>query len=730
MSVLAEKPKHPDANHNLGVLAVGTGNPELSLAHFKVALEANPKQNQYWLSMIESLIKVGQIDNAWEVLQQSLKFGVKDEKIDQLAKQLKLEEIQPISLKSAEVASGEHLDGLITLYHQGRLEEVVKQARTLVVEFPKTRELFNILGAAYTGLGRSDAAIESYDRALKIDPNYVLAHNNLGNVLQEKGAFRAAIESYQRAIKLKPDYAEGYSNLGAAFQQKGDLAAAVENYQHALKLKPDSAEAHHNFGNVLQEKGALTAAIDSYESALKFKPDFTRVIGKKVYLLSQICDWAAIEKDRALIPRLGVSTGFLQPLSMLSLDDHPGRHLKRSKLYARAKFTVFPLMGFSHTIDKPARLRIGYISEGFREHPVMRLMLTMFRFHDRRKFEIHAFSYGHSGADKFHQCLTKGFDAFHDVQEISDQEIAEFIRSKGIDIMVDLTGFTQHCRSNILAYRAAPIQVSYLGYPGSMGMESVDYVIADHILIPEENRKFYSEKVIYMPHSYQVSDNQRAIPTTDFTRLDAGLPDKGFVFCCFNKNYKITLREFNIWIRLLNKVEGSVLWLQHSNKWSEVNLKKTAQAQGLDSTRLIFAEPCKYSEYLTRMTKADLFLDTFNYNAGAIANDALWCSLPIVTKQGHSYAARMASSLLSAIGLPELITTNEKSYEQVALSLATNPKKLEAIKTKLSVNKDSLPLFDTVRFTRNIETAYLQIYEQYSSGKKPEHLVVKEQEIY
>tara|TARA_B110000196_G_C21069838_1_gene626903 strand:- start:223 stop:1296 length:1074 start_codon:yes stop_codon:yes gene_type:complete len=357
-------------------------------------------------------------------------------------------------------------------------------------------------------------------------------------------------------------------------------------------------------------------------------------------------------------------------------------------------------------------------------------MVNMFGFHDRKNFEIHAFSYGHRQTDKLHEHLVKSFDAFHNAHQIPDQEFAELIRSKGIDILIDLTGFTQHCRPKILAYRAAPIQVSYLGYPGSMGMEAIDYIIADNILIPEESRKFYSEKVIYMPHCYQVSDNQREVPVAHSTRVDEGLPDNEFVFCCFSKNCKITPREFDIWIRLLNRVEGSVLWLTQSNQWSEANLKKEAKARGLNPARLIFAEPCNYSGYLERMTKADLFLDTFNYNAGAIANDALWCGLPILTKQGQSYVARMASSLLSSIDLPELITTNEKDYEQVALDIATNPKKHELIKEKLSLNRDRLPLFDTERFTRNIETAYMQIYAKYFAGEKPQHLFIEEHETH
>jgi protein O-GlcNAc transferase len=350
--------------------------------------------------------------------------------------------------------------------------------------------------------------------------------------------------------------------------------------------------------------------------------------------------------------------------------------------------------------------------------------------HDRSSFEIQAFSFGPNEDDEMHQRLIKNFDSFHDVRDMTDEGIAELARSEGIDIAVDLTGYTQNTRSRILAYRAAPIQVSYLGYPGSMGADFIDYLIADSTLIPEENQKFYSEKIVYMPDCYQVSDNSRPHPATDITRAALGLPETGFVFCCFNNNYKITPREFDIWMRLLGQVEGSVLWLLQSNQWAKENLKQEAQTRGIDPGRIIFSSKCGYSEYLARLTKADLFLDTFNYNAGAVANDALWCGLPILTRQGQSYVARMVSSLLNAIDMPELITTTETDYEKLALDLATSPKKLKSLKAKLARNKDNTPLFNTEQFTSNIERAYAEMYNRYVNGEKPEHLLVKEKENY
>ncbi|MEC8821227.1 MAG: hypothetical protein VYA08_10065, partial [Pseudomonadota bacterium] len=321
--------------------------------------------------------------------------------------------------------------------------------------------------------------------------------------------------------------------------------------------------------------------------------------------------------------------------------------------------------------------------------------------------------------------LANSFDTFHDVREMSDQNIAELARSKSIDIAIDLAGYTQNGRSAIFSYRPAPLQVSYLGYPGSMGADFIDYLIADRTLIPEQSQKFYSEKIVYMPHCYQVSDNSRLTVKPGVTRAELGLPETGFVFCCFNHNYKITPREFDIWMRLLTRVEGSVLWLRRSNKWSKINLKKEAEIRGVDPGRLVFAQECSYSEYLTRIAKADLFLDTFNYNAGAIANDALWSGLPVLTLQGQSYVARMASSLLTAINLSELIAGTEDDYEQLALNLVGNPEKLESIRTRLNSRRDDSLLFDTEQFTKDIETAYRQMYNRYFNGKNPAPLVIE-----
>jgi predicted O-linked N-acetylglucosamine transferase (SPINDLY family) len=320
--------------------------------------------------------------------------------------------------------------------------------------------------------------------------------------------------------------------------------------------------------------------------------------------------------------------------------------------------------------------------------------------------------------------LQRAFDHFIYVESQSDIQIAQLARSFGIDIAVDLTAFTQYSRTGIFSYRAAPIQVNYLGYPGTMGADYIDYIIADKILIPPDSQSHYSEKVVYLPNSYQVNDRKRLISDRLFTKEELGLPDAGFVFCCFNNNYKILPPTFDSWMRILKVVEGSVLWLFQDNAWAVDNLKKEAQKQGIDAQRLVFADRMPLSEHLARYRHANLFLDTLPYNAHTTASDALWTGLPVLTLQGQSFASRVAASLLSAIGLPELITGTQEEYEELALELALNPKKLADIKLRLANNRLSMPLFDTPLFAKNLETAYIRMMERYRADLQPDHIFI------
>ena len=371
------------------------------------------------------------------------------------------------------------------------------------------------------------------------------------------------------------------------------------------------------------------------------------------------------------------------------------------------------------------KIRIGYFSADFHNHATMHLMAELFECHDKNKFELIAFSFGPDKQDQWRKRVLLCFDQFVDVRLKSDQEISLLVRKMEIDIVIDLKGFTQDCRPNIFAKVSAPIQVSYLGYPGTMAADYIDYLIADHTLIPEKHQKYYSEKIVYMPNSYQVNVSKRSVSETSLLRHELGLPNTGFVFCCFNNNYKITPPTFNGWIRILKAVEDSVLWLMESNNNTTKNLKKEAMKFGINEDRLVFATYMPVKEHLNRIKQADLFIDTLPYNAHTTTSDALRMGLPVLTCMGRSFASRAAASLLNAVNLPELITITQEEYESLAIELATNPEKLKIIKDKLVNNLPTAPLYDTPLFTQHLESAYLTMYDRYQQGLDPDHIYVE-----
>jgi predicted O-linked N-acetylglucosamine transferase (SPINDLY family) len=405
------------------------------------------------------------------------------------------------------------------------------------------------------------------------------------------------------------------------------------------------------------------------------------------------------------------------------LNDDALLHKKSSEIYTQSRYPFNPVLGPILKHPKDIKIRVGYFSADFKNHAVSLLTAELYELHDKNQFEIIAFSFGVDDKSSMRLRLSQAFNQYIDVSDMSDLEIAELSRNLKIDIAVDLGGHTSNSRTGIFSYRAAPIQLSYIGYLGTMGVEYYDYLLADKTIVPIELQKFYSEKIVYLP-SYQVNDRKRIISDRQFTRVELGLPENGFIFCCFNNNYKILPSMFHSWIRILNAVEGSVLFLYADNEWSKANLIQEAGLRGIDSARLIFGAHIPTEEYLARYRVCDLFLDTFPYNAGTTASDALWVGLPVLTLMGQSFASRMAASLLNAIGLPELITNSQAEYETLAIELAMNHQKLRDIKLKLANNRLTAPLFDTPLFVKNIEAAYLTMVEQYQADLKSEHIFI------
>jgi len=569
-----------------------------------------------------------------------------------------------------------------------------------------------------------DEAVAAYQRAVRIKPDHTEAHNNMGNALKARGKLDDAFAAYQRALSIKPDHAKAYYNLGNALQDQGKLDDAIGAYLSALKIKPDYAEALNNMGNALQNQGNFADAIAAYRDALARKPDYASAEVQMLHLKRHICDFSVSGALEEATARLGITSGAVPTFGLLSWVDNPGQQLSRSRAWATEKYGQSSLPLPARPTVRSKRLKVGYFSADFHDHATMFLTIGLLREHDSANFELFAYSYGRNKSGDWRKRAEGYVDHFLDVADHSDREMADLARAHGLDIAIDLKGYTTHTRSGVFQFRLAPIQINYLGYPSTMGADFMDYILGDPVLIPEDQRPFYSEKVIYLPHSYMPNDDQREIADTDTKRADFGLPEDAFVFCCFNNNYKISPREFDIWMRLLNEVDGSVLWLLKANEWAEQNLRKEAEQRGVDSSRLVFAGMVTHAEHLARHRHADLFVDTFNCNAHTTASDALWGGLPVVTKQGKQFAARVAASLLAAVGLPELITETEEAYESLILELATQPGKLAGIKAKLAENRLKAPLFDTKRYTRDFEHGLQQAYDLYFSGRKPEDIRV------
>ena len=613
----------------------------------------------------------------------------------------------------------------VTLQELGQLDAAVKFYEQALAIKPDFADACNNLGITLKKLGQLDTAVKYYEQALAIKPDYAEAHNNLGNALSDLSRLDAAIKCYEKAVALKPDYAEAFNNLGNTLRDLGRLDAAVKCYEKAVALKPDYAEAYHNLGSTIKRLKRKDEALASYERAIVLNPNLNFILGDLLCTKMSLCLWDDLEKHLdELTNKINNNEKVINPFSMLALIDDPEIHRKTATIYANEKYPQSHVLSKIERYPKHKKIRIGYFSADFRNHPVSHLTAELYEIHDRSQFEIYGFSFGPDTKDEMNLRIKAGVDYFHDVRTMSHKDVAMLARSVELDIAVDLGGYAQDARTEIFAMSAAPIQISYIGYPGTMGANYYDYLVADQTIIPEKNQKYYSEKIAYLP-SYQVNDSTQSPPATVFTRKDLGLPETGFVFCCFNNTFKFTPTTFDVWGRILEQVDGSVLLIYADNESTKKNLTKEIVLRGIDSSRLIFGERLTKPEYLARYRVADLFLDTLPYNAGTTASDALRMGLPVLTCMGNSFVSREAASVINAINLPELITTTQEEYESLAIELATNPEKLKIIKDKLVNNLPTAPLYDTPLFTHHLESAYLTMYNRYQQGLDPDHIYVK-----
>lgn len=590
---------------------------------------------------------------------------------------------------------------------------------------PQYADALNNRGVTYRRLRRLEEAIADYDQALILKPDYAVVYNNRGIALRDLRRVEEAVSNYDQALAIRLNYADAHNNRATALQDLGRLEDALSSLNQAIALKPNYAEAFYNRGNVLKDLRRYEEALDSYQQAFKINPGLDYLLGIYLHTKAMICEWEDLPQSLQQFESMILQNKKVTlPFPLLGLIDSPSLQLKTASLYAQYAYPARNVLGPITQHQSKNKIRIGYFSGDFHNHATAFLMAELFESHDSNRFEVFGFSFGPKKQDEMRQRIAVNFREFIDVSEMSDRAAAKMARDMGIDIAIDLKGYTGDCRAGIFAERCAPIQVSYLGFPGSMGVDYIDYIIADATLIPEQLEINYKEKIVRMPHSYQVNDSKRSISPRRFLRHELGLPAEGFVYCCFNNNYKIMPETFDSWMRILKNVEGSVLWLLEDNRSAVRNLRHEALLRDVNPECLVFAPRMALEEHLARHQLADLFLDTLPCNAHTTASDALWAGLPVLTRIGQSFAARVAASLVYAVGLPELVVSSQAAYEKMAVDLALDKKRLSGIRERLMRAKGNAPLFDGKLFTKDLERAYQDIYERYLSGLPPANLNV------
>ena len=608
----------------------------------------------------------------------------------------------------------------------GRSEEALASYDRAIEIQPNFFEAYFGRGTARQRLDRAEEALTDFDRALMLNPASADAQCNRGVALMKLRRWDAALDCLERAIALNPNMAEAHSNRGKLLAELRRYDAAVESFDRAIALHPHDVEPHEQRAIALVQMMRFVQAIESYDKVIALDPDRRFALGMSRYAKMNVCDWTELSAD---IDRLtaGVKGGraVSTPFPILALLDAPQLHHKVAKMWVREECPAIRDVEPIRRRESRDVLRVGYFSGDFREHPVAMLMAQVFESHDRSKIEVTAFSYGPPVQDAMRKRLQSTFHRFEDIRGQSDLDVAGLARRLEIDVAVDLAGYTGGSPTGVFARRAAPIQINYLGYPGTMGADYMDYLMGDRTVIAPEQRMHYTEKIIYLPHSYLPYDSTRLIEESRRTREEWGLPAEGFVFCSFNSSYKIMPDVFDGWMRILGRVPSSVLWLSRHNPVVTGNLQREAAGRGIDSHRLIFADRVpSMADHLARHRVADLFLDTLPYNAHTTAIDALWAGLPVLTRIGEAFAGRVAASLLKSVELPELITTTPQQYEELAVQLAENRQRLAEIRQRLENNRLTTPLFDTKSFTRDLESAYRAAYDRNQSGLPPEHIDV------
>ncbi len=687
------QPHDGSIQYNLAKAISDSGAHQKSIAHHQKATKLAPQNSKAWVNYGKTLSALSRHEEALVCFDKAL--------------DLDSNYIDAILNKGANLCEvGRYMEALVLI------------ERALSIN-PHLFEGILNKAVILNRLGHSFDALEHYDKALALKPDYHEAWLNKGVTLHALKRYDEALEHYDKALTLKPDYPEAWLNKGVTLHVSKRYDDALNSYDRALTLKPDYHEAYVAKGTSLHILKRYLDALEHYDKALTLKPlhqtdDKDYFLGDMLHIKLMVCNTANLDSETLdLINRIKLGENVCPPFALLTLTDDPFSQYECAKIYAKNQFYSQPAFSkITRTLQKK-KIKIGYYSADFREHPVAMLLVELFERHDKEKFDTYAFSFGVDDQSLLRSRIVNAFDTFVDAQRMTDGQITDLSRKYEIDIAIDLSGYTADNRLGIFARRAAPIQISYLGYPGTTGTNFIDYILADKIIIPSDTQNFYSEKVFYLPHSFITDDSGRIPSDKSYCRRDFGIPDNVFIYCCFNNAYKFNPQTISSWLKILSLANDSVLWVSDNNQAFKNNLINYFIKNGIDSRRIIFAPRIKSVEdHLARLSLADLFLDTHIYNAHTTAIDALKANLPILTLAGKSFPSRVAASLLNTVNLPELITHTQSEYESLAIELATNPGKINHLKKTLRMNIANGPLFDSKLFIKNFESALLEIYNQ------------------
>jgi protein O-GlcNAc transferase len=727
------KPTDPASYNNLGSVLQEQGRLADAVAAHRQAIKLNPNYAEAFLALGNALRQQGNLEEAMAAYRSALAarrdYPEAHNNIGVLLQmQGRLEEAASAYREAARLrpAYAEAVFNLGVVLHQQRDLSAAEAAYRQVISLnPAIAFVHNNLGTVLQQQARLEEALAAYGRAIELQGDYTDALNNAGIVLQELGRAGEAIDLYRRLIQRMPAYADAHNNMGTALLAQGRALEARAAFEQALAQRPEFPEAFYNLGNAWRELGDLREAISAYRGALRLRPDYADAFCQLTYHRAQACAWDDYDADQERLLDLVRRGVRVPPFYLLSTPASAADQLRCAEQWIRP-ITPPREAQFDHrrdATDKP--IRLGYLSADFHQHATAQLMAELLERHDRGRFEVIGFSYGSDDGSPMRARLGRAFDRFVDISAMPHREAARLIHADEVDILIDLKGYTHQARPAISAHRPAPVQVSYLGYPATMGADFIDYIIVDRFVAPTSEQDFFSERLVHLPDCYQVNDSTREIASTPSSRADFGLPADALVLCSFNNSYKISPAVFDVWMRLLAATPGSVLWLLRTNELVEGNLRSEAARRGVEAERLIFAPVVALGEHLARHRHADLFLDTVPCNAHTTASDALWAGLPVLTCSGNTFAGRVAGSLLRAIGLPELITESLDEYERTALNLTRDPQRLTALRQKLEKNRDASALFNLPRYTRNIEAAYARMWQTWLSGKVPESFSIE-----